>query len=73
MNSKFKRLHNDSKVKFTIILGSGFHLQAKQKDSILSSWEMLLQKLSPDCKLSKIFNNQLPEKTQLMKYQNTIQ
>ncbi len=56
INTKFKSLLKDPELKFTIILGSGFHLQAKQKDSILSSWEMLLQKLSPDCKLTKEYH-----------------
>jgi hypothetical protein len=55
INQDFQRLI-DRGERFTIILGSGFHLQAKQKDSILSSWEMLLQKLSPDCKLTKEYH-----------------
>jgi hypothetical protein len=42
----------ENKNKFTIILGSGFHKQGLKKDSILSSWELLLQKLSPRTKLT---------------------
>lgn len=41
-----------SNFKCTIILGSGFHQQFLQKDSILSSWELLLQILSPKTKLT---------------------
>jgi len=41
-----------SNCKFTIILGSGFHRQFIGKDSMLSSWELLLQKLSPKTKLT---------------------
>jgi hypothetical protein len=52
MNSNLEELVNDSKTKFTIILGSGFHKQGLKKDTILSSWEMLLRRLSPDCKLT---------------------
>lgn len=51
-NPIFKALLKDPDVKFTIILGSGFHRQALKKDTILSSWEMLLRRLSPDCKLT---------------------
>jgi hypothetical protein len=52
INPKFKALEKEPDVRFTIILGSGFHKQGLKKDSILSSWNMLLQKLSPDCKLT---------------------
>ena len=38
--------------RFTIILGSGFHRHFIGKDSMLSSWELLLQKLSPETKLT---------------------
>ncbi len=51
-NPIFKALLKDPDVKFTIILGSGFHRQALKKDTILSSWKMLLRRLSPDCKLT---------------------
>ena len=51
-NSKFKSLLKDPKIKFTIILGSGFHRHFLGQDSILSSWELLLQKLSPITKLT---------------------
>ena len=52
INSQFEQLICNSKTKFTVILGSGFHKQALKKDTILSSWEMLLRRLSPDCKLT---------------------
>jgi hypothetical protein len=34
-------------IKFTIVLGSGFHI-AQNSNTILSSWEMLLKKMSPN-------------------------
>ncbi len=52
INPKFKALLKDPDVKFNIILGSGFHKQGLKKDSILSSWEMLLRRLNPDCILT---------------------
>ena len=52
INPKFKSLLKDPELKFTIILGSGFHQHFLGKDSILSSWKLLLQKLSPETKLS---------------------
>jgi hypothetical protein len=42
-NTNFKKLLKDPKVKFTIILGSGFHKQAIGNDSILSNWGKLLK------------------------------
>lgn len=42
-NPKFGFLLNDPNVKFTIILGSGFHRQALGFNSILSNWEKLLK------------------------------
>jgi hypothetical protein len=38
--------------KVTVVLGSGFHRHFLGQDSILSSWELLLQKLSPITKLT---------------------
>jgi hypothetical protein len=52
INPKFKALLKDPKIKFTIILGSGFHKQGLIEDTILSSWEMLLRRLNPDCILT---------------------
>jgi hypothetical protein len=52
INQKFNILFNDPNVQFTIILGSGFHRQFIGQDSILSSWEQLLNKLSPKQKLT---------------------
>jgi hypothetical protein len=42
----------ESGEKFTIILGSGFHQHFLGEDSILSSWKLLLQTLSPETKLT---------------------
>lgn len=39
-------------VKFTIILGSGFHREFIGSNSILSSWELLLKELDSDVKLT---------------------
>lgn len=47
INEFFNKNH-----RFTIILGSGFHRHFIGQDSILSSWELLLQKLSPETKLT---------------------
>jgi hypothetical protein len=51
-NEKFTELLNTPGVKFTIILGSGFHMQALGGDSILSSWDKLLKELNPEAKLT---------------------
>lgn len=56
-NSKFESLFNDPKIKFTIILGSGFHTHAlSKKDSVLSSWDLLLLALDPDIKLTEQYH-----------------
>jgi len=52
INPKFKALLKEPGIKFTIILGSGFHQHALKKDTILSSWELLLNKLCSDIKLT---------------------
>ena len=52
INPKFKELLDNESLKFTIILGSGFHSQFIGPDSILSSWEKLLKELDPDVKLT---------------------
>jgi hypothetical protein len=51
-NEKFTELLNTPEVKFTIILGSGFHMQALGGDSILSSWDILLRKVSHEANLT---------------------
>jgi hypothetical protein len=53
INPLFKELIDNPEVKFTIILGSGFHSQALDRNSILSSWSALLEKVSQDVKLTK--------------------
>lgn len=42
-NPKVNKLINQKDIKFTLILGSGFHKQALGQNSILSSWEKLLK------------------------------
>lgn len=51
-NKQFEQLVNCPEVKFIIILGSGFHNQAIGGESILSSWDLLIHKLSPEAKLT---------------------
>jgi hypothetical protein len=51
-NEQFEKLLNTSGVKFTIILGSGFHRNAIGGNSVLSSWEKLLKDLNPASKLT---------------------
>ena len=46
VNPKFKSLLKDPDIKFTIILGSGFHRQALGNNSIISNWEILLSRLT---------------------------
>lgn len=55
INPKFKALLKDPKVKFTIILGSGFHRQALGASSILSNWEKLLKEQDPELTLTGFY------------------
>ncbi|MFM6935419.1 MAG: hypothetical protein ACKOXP_08250 [Flavobacteriales bacterium] len=50
INAKVKEILTKNDVKFTLIIGSGFHYQFYKKDSILSSWNLLLESLSPQIK-----------------------
>jgi hypothetical protein len=52
VNSEFEKLVNDPTIRFTIILGSGFHHNAIGGDSILSSWDKLLKELNPATELT---------------------
>ena len=52
INKEFNNLLSLDEVKFTIILGSGFHRNAIGNHSILSSWEKLLKELSPGAQLT---------------------
>jgi hypothetical protein len=53
LNKEFKRLFDQPGKRFTIILGSGIHKHALyKKDSVLSSWDLLLRTLSADAKLT---------------------
>jgi hypothetical protein len=53
INTDFKSLFQNPDIKFTIILGSGFHTHALDRISILSSWSKLLDTVSQDVKLTK--------------------
>jgi hypothetical protein len=55
INPKFKTLLKDPDVKFTIILGSGFHRQALGDYSILSNWEKLLKDQDPELTLTGFY------------------
>jgi hypothetical protein len=55
INPKFKTLLKDSSMRFTIILGSGFHRQAIGENSILSNWEKLLNQYNADLKLTGFY------------------
>lgn len=52
INQNFKDLLDAPTIKFTIILGSGFHRNAIGGDSILSSWDKLLKELNPSAELT---------------------
>ena len=39
-------INKNAGIKFTIVLGSGFHIQ-KNSNTILSSWELILKKMDP--------------------------
>jgi hypothetical protein len=53
INNQFTEIFKDPKIKFTIILGSGIHKHVLyKKDSVLSSWDLLLRTVSSDAKLT---------------------
>jgi hypothetical protein len=52
INTDFKELLYNPGMRFTLIIGSGFHRQFIGPDSILSSWELLLKGLNSDMKLT---------------------
>lgn len=54
-NPKFEALLKNPEIKFTIILGSGFHRQALGNNSILSNWEKLLNQYDLDLKLTGFY------------------
>ena len=56
INPKFKALLKDPSIKFTIILGSGFHRQALGNNSILSNWGILLSRLTHSKNITGDFN-----------------
>ncbi len=55
INPKFKALLKEPSIKFTIILGSGFHRQALGASSILSNWEKLLKDQDPELTLTGFY------------------
>lgn len=55
INKTFEELFKDPTIKFTIILGSGYHCEALGNNSILSNWELLLKRLDPKIKTTKFF------------------
>jgi hypothetical protein len=57
INKEFDKLLKNPKVKFTIILGLGLHKHALNKrDSVLSSWDLLLRALDSDVKLTEQYH-----------------
>jgi hypothetical protein len=48
IHSEFKKLLKDKDIRFTVVLGSGFHSEALGSGSVLSSWPKLLKELDPD-------------------------
>lgn len=54
-NQEFLKLLNTPEIRFTIILGSGFHRQALGGNSILSSWDKLLKEQDPELKLTGFY------------------
>ncbi len=55
INKEFSELIQDPNVKFTVILGSGFHRQGLGDYSILSNWSALLSRLTTTNNLSEKF------------------
>jgi hypothetical protein len=56
INPKLKLFLDDTNIRFTIILGSGFHRNSIGGDSILSSWDKLLLKVSPEATLTEQYH-----------------
>jgi hypothetical protein len=54
-NPNFTSLLKNPEIKFTIILGSGFHRQALGNNSILSNWEKLLNQYDSDLKITGFY------------------
>lgn len=56
VNPRFIETLNDPEKRFTLILGSGFHKQALQEESILSSWEKLLKRIDSCFETTKCYS-----------------
>lgn len=55
INKEFVKLLEDPSVRFTVILGSGFHRQALGGNSVLSNWGKLLLNQDPELNLTGFF------------------
>jgi hypothetical protein len=55
INKTFEELFKDTTIKFTIILGSGYHREAVGNNSILSNWELLLKSIDPKIRTTKFY------------------
>lgn len=55
INKTFEALFKDPIIKFTIILGSGYHREALGNNSILSNWELLLKSIDPKIRTTKFY------------------
>jgi hypothetical protein len=55
INKTFEELFKDTTIKFTIILGSGYHREALGNNSILSNWELLLKSIDPKIRTTKFY------------------
>jgi len=55
INQEFLELIHNTKIKFTVILGSGFHHQGLGEHSMLSNWSALLSRLTTTNKLTGKF------------------
>jgi hypothetical protein len=51
-SNSFREFNSNYHGKYTLILGSGFHRNSIGSDSILSSWDKLLEELSPGAELT---------------------
>lgn len=47
-----KKVKRNENLKFTILLGSGFHRFSSSEDTVLNSWDVLLKSISPNFKSS---------------------
>jgi hypothetical protein len=55
VNNEFEKIVSKPELRFTIILGSGFHHQSLGSNSILSNWEKLLKNQDPNLNLTGFY------------------